>query len=60
MSVFLAEVQRFILVGGVRAVETTDCWWCTEKGVCSACGAKADQCRSLVAMFVGIREAVRS
>lgn len=60
MSVFLASVQRFLLVRGLRVVDCTDCWWCTDAAICSACSAKADEARALLAIFDGLRSAVSS
>lgn len=42
----LVDLQSYILVhvGDVIArVNTTNCSWCSDKGICSACAAKANQ-----------------
>lgn len=44
--------RSFIIVraaGRVVHIETTNCFWCNDKGVCSACHAKANKARESLA-----------
>lgn len=56
------EVQRHIIVrvrGLSAKINTTDCAWCTDQGICSVCASKAERVRASLARTAAKREARR-